>query len=56
MFGLYALSGKATAFLGPAILALTTSLYGSQKVGMASILIFFFLGLFVIKKVDETNS
>ena len=56
MFGLYALSGKATAFLGPAILALMASIYDSQKVGMASILIFFFIGLFVIKKVDATKS
>ncbi|MDA0240191.1 MAG: MFS transporter [Proteobacteria bacterium] len=44
MFGLYALSGKATAFLGPAVLAFTTDMFSSQRAGMATILIFFVIG------------
>lgn len=44
-FGLYALSGKITAFLGPFVLAVATDLSGSQRIGMATILIFLILGL-----------
>lgn len=44
MFGLYAFSGKATAFLGPAVLAFTTDMFSSQRAGMATILIFFVVG------------
>lgn len=45
MFGLYALSGKATAFLGPAVVGWVTYLADSQRVGMATILVFFLAGL-----------
>ena len=41
MFGLYALSGKATAFVGPALLGSIPAAFNSQRAGMASILIFF---------------
>src|SRR3546814_9146585 len=36
-FGLYALSGKATAFLGPALVGWITLSAGSQRAGMAPI-------------------
>jgi UMF1 family MFS transporter len=45
MFGLYAFAGKATAFLGPFVLALATAAFESQRAGMATILAFFVLGL-----------
>lgn len=48
MFGLLALSGKATAFVGPAVLALVTSWLGSQRAGMATILFFLLAGLLVL--------
>ena len=38
-FGLFALSGRVTAFLGPAALALATTAFQSQRAGMAVILI-----------------
>ena len=44
MFGLYAFSGKATAFIGPALLALATDMFQSQRAGMATILVFFIVG------------
>jgi MFS transporter, UMF1 family len=44
MFGLYALSGKATAFLGPFLLGTITYWTGSQRWGMATILVFFVVG------------
>ncbi len=55
MFGLYALSGKATAFLGPALLALTTDLFASQRAGMASILVFFVLGALLLLRVKDAE-
>jgi UMF1 family MFS transporter len=45
MFGLYALSGKATAFLGPAVLGAVTAATDSQRAGMATIVAFLAVGL-----------
>lgn len=44
MFGLYALSGKITAFLGPWLLGMMTITFQSQRVGMATVLVFFVIG------------
>ncbi len=44
MFGLFALSGKATAFLGPFLVATATAASGSQRVGMATIAILLVAG------------
>jgi MFS transporter, UMF1 family len=52
-FGLYALSGKATAFVGPALVALVTQATGSQRAGMATILIFLAAGLVLLTRVKE---
>lgn len=48
MFGFYALSGKATNFLGPLLVASFTTFFESQRAGMSSILIFLILGLLFI--------
>jgi UMF1 family MFS transporter len=45
MFGLFALSGRVTAFIGPAVLAAATSAFDSQRAGMATIVLFFLTGL-----------
>jgi UMF1 family MFS transporter len=52
-FGLYALSGKATAFLGPALLGAASFSFDSQRAGMATILVFFALGMFLLKSIGE---
>jgi len=44
MFGLFALSGKATAFLGPALVFLATTATGSQRLGMAPIALLLLIG------------
>jgi len=44
MFGLFAFSGKATAFLGPFLFGVATAAAGSARVGMATILAFFLIG------------
>jgi UMF1 family MFS transporter len=53
MFGLYALSGKATTFLGPVVLGTVTEMFDSQRAGMASVLCFFLVGLVLLLPVQE---
>jgi len=55
MFGLYALSGKATAFMGPALLGWVTAVSNSQRVGMATILIFLVIGLLLLIPIKEAR-
>jgi UMF1 family MFS transporter len=47
-FGLYALSGKATAFLAPALVALATQATGSQRLGVAPLIGLFVIGLVLL--------
>ncbi|MGE0716205.1 MAG: MFS transporter [Alphaproteobacteria bacterium] len=51
MFGLFALSGKITAFMGPAALAWATLAFDSQRAGMATILVFFAIGFAILATV-----
>ena len=53
MFGLYALSGKATSFIGPAVLAWVTAAFASQRAGMATILVFLTVGLALLTTVPD---
>ena len=50
-FGLAALAGKATAFLGPMLVAWLTLAFSSQRVGMATIPILLAIGLAVLATV-----
>lgn len=47
-FGFYAFSGKVTAFLGPFLLGVLTTLTGSQRVGVGAIVFFFVVGALVL--------
>lgn len=47
-FGLYALTGKAIAFLGPLTFATLTQIWGTQRAGMAGIFLFLTLGLILL--------
>jgi UMF1 family MFS transporter len=47
-FGLYALTGKATAFLAPFSVALATDLTGSQQMGITPLLGLFLFGLVLL--------
>jgi MFS transporter, UMF1 family len=47
-FGLYALSGRATAFLAPISIAFMTSMFSSQRVGITPILVLFAIGLLLL--------
>lgn len=47
-FGIYALSGRATSFLAPFMVATVTALSGSPRLGMAMIIVFLLAGLAVL--------
>ncbi|MEQ8231323.1 MAG: MFS transporter [Gammaproteobacteria bacterium] len=53
MFGLYALAGKATAFLGPFLVASVTAATGSQRAGMSVVLAFLVTGLVLLAGVPS---
>jgi len=51
-FGLYALSGRATAFIGPLSIGVVTAWSGSQQIGITPVVILMlmgFIGLFFVK-------
>ena len=52
-FGLFALSGKATAFIGPALYGAVTVASGSPRWGMSTILAFIAVGGLVLLAVKE---
>ncbi len=54
-FGFFAFSGKVTSFLGPALLGVLSDLY-SQRVGVASLLVFFIVGGLLLWRVDERQA
>lgn len=51
-FGLYALSGRATAFLAPGLIALFTEITQSQRLGIMPIIILFLIGLVLLIWVE----
>lgn len=51
-FGLYALSGKALAFLAPALVAAVTTLTDSQRMGVTPLIVLFVAGLVLLTFVD----
>jgi len=55
LFGLYALSGKVTAYLGPWLVGLITVMMHSQRWGIAVILIFFIIGASLLACVRQPN-
>lgn len=50
-FGLFALTGKVTAFIGPLLIGVVTAVTASQKAGMAVLLVFFGTGLLLLLRV-----
>jgi UMF1 family MFS transporter len=53
MFGIYALTGKVTAFIGPFLFGIATQLFQSQRAGMATILVMFIVGGLLLMRVQE---
>ena len=52
-FGLFAFSGKATAFLGPLALGELTRVFQSQRAGISIVAVMFVLGSVLLRSVDE---
>jgi len=55
-FGLYAVSGWATAFVGHGLVALTTTVFQSQRAGFASPILLLTAGLVLIHWVKEERA
>jgi len=56
MFGLFALTGKVTAFVGPALVTILTASFDSLRVGMTAIVFLFILGLVILWPLKVTRS
>jgi MFS transporter, UMF1 family len=52
-FGLFALTGKVTSFIGPLLIGLITAVTASQKAGMAVLVLFFLAGLLLLARVRD---
>jgi MFS transporter, UMF1 family len=52
-FGLFALTGKVTSFVGPLLIGVITAVTASQKAGMAVLVVFFVGGLLLLTRVRE---
>ena len=55
-FGLYALTGKATAFLAPFLVALMTDMTGSQQMGMVPLIVMLAIGLLLLIYVKPVHA
>jgi UMF1 family MFS transporter len=55
-FGLFAFSGKVTAFMAPLLVAAVTSATGDQRLGMSSIAVFLILGFVLMLSVRGRTS
>lgn len=54
-YGLFAMSGKATSFLAPLLIGLTTAALQSQRAGMAVIMLFLIAGFLLLLQVREAG-
>jgi UMF1 family MFS transporter len=53
VFGLYALTGRAVSFLGPALFGWVTASTGSQRAGISVVLVLLIVGLGLLLSVRE---
>ncbi|RNC79337.1 MAG: MFS transporter [Balneola sp.] len=56
MFGLLALSGKATAWAGTILFGAFTLLFGTQKAGMVVVLVLLLIGFLIMLTVNEEEA
>ena len=52
-FGLFALSGKLTSFIGPLLVSTVTYISSSQRIGFSSAIILLLIGLLILLKVKK---
>ncbi|MBB3359751.1 MULTISPECIES: MFS transporter [unclassified Novosphingobium] len=56
LFGIYALSGTATSFLGPLSIAVLTQLFASQRAGLCAGIAFLTCGLVLLGRVQSGHA
>jgi UMF1 family MFS transporter len=54
-FGFFSFSGKITAFMAPLMIATTTTVTGSQRLGIATSLLFLIGGLVLLQRVNTPS-
>jgi UMF1 family MFS transporter len=54
-FGLFALTGKVTSFIGPLLISIVTAATANQKAGMAVLVLFFVTGLALLARVKDSQ-
>ena len=52
-FGFFALTGKATAFLAPALITLFTLISGNTQLGFLPVILLFIIGLILLRWVNK---
>lgn len=52
-YGFYGLTGKCISFLGPLAFAVATQAFDSQRAGIATIIVFWLVGMLLLMKVKE---
>lgn len=55
-FGFFQLSGKATSFLGPLLLGVVAGAFGSQRAGIATVVLFLVVGAALLMTVNERRA
>lgn len=55
-FGVFAFSGKATSFLGPALVGWATVYFENQRAGMIVIILFLALGYLLLSRVGQSKT
>jgi UMF1 family MFS transporter len=53
-FGFFAFSGKATSFLAPLLYGEASRAFGSLRAGVATVLVFFVVGMVLLQRVKES--
>ncbi len=54
-FGFFSFSGKATAFAAPLLIGAVTAATGSQRLGIATSLVFLLAGLALLQRVKSKD-
>jgi UMF1 family MFS transporter len=53
LFGLYGLSGRATAFLAPMLIGVATAISQNAQIGVSPVILLFLLGLILLRWVNS---
>ena len=54
-FGLFALSGKLTSFIGPLLVSTLTYISNSQRIGFSAAIFLLIIGLFLLFKIKNLD-